>query len=158
VSHCALWFLWLKVLCLLVLWRKVVFWVTSKCGTSRPSVQVSLSLTFFFRLWCETEFVFRFRNYETASTFRFKKATRNLFMKRIMESVSNHYETDYVSCFAKKVKIYGKRNSYSVSQKFWIFSRNGLHNPFCKDVKQILNFVSHLANDIISIYFNVILG
>jgi len=59
---------------------------------------------FFFCLWFETEFVFRFINYITKS-----------FMKRIVACVSNFYQTDYKSCAAKKVKMYGKRNTDSVS-------------------------------------------
>jgi len=70
-----------------------------------------------------------------------EKSTWNL-VKRISNSVSHLYEADYVSCCKKKFKIFGKRNSYSVSQIFPIFFKSGLCNPFQNGVKRMPECVS----------------
>jgi len=36
-------------------------------------------------------------------------------MKQILECVSNFYQTEYKSRFTKKIKMYGKRKTESVS-------------------------------------------
>ena len=122
-------------------WRKVVLWVTcassyllSKCGTvssfspGQPfrSSNVNISFTFFFSVY----YVKR-NSYSVSKSMKLiphsvSKKKHGIFMKRILESVSHHFETDHVCRFAEKLK--NLWNGIFRFREVW----NGLQNPFQK--------------------------